>query len=513
MKALAKRFNYLFRSTRGLTLVAIAVIALITAIWGTLSGPMVEWGIRDITVKVLGMKLVQAEREGRIIMLYHTIAMTVITIEVYFMTEMLPMKRYEQVVINATITVGYLTAVIFGLLFAYWGHNFAFHGLFLLGQSLVFFAGILLAAALWPWKKEYRLEKDSPFTHTKKGVDLERMAFFVMAVATLLSATFGAVTGSYWGNGHETFLAEDLIRTPNKTVLQKAIIGHLHIMLTLIAVAITLIVGRWMKFKGILQKIAMPLMISGTIIITIGALSVVWLEWAHITIYFGSVFVMLAALMYVIYSWDKLIKDRIAELGVKNPNGWQKFKALLHDPLKFGPGWQMVFMNFTVSGVGIFLAIKLEEIFRVWPHREERITLTGHWHILSGLIATIILFYFADLSGLKGKARKWFGWIVIIMSDLAFGSVTIFSMKRLFVTEAEQQTIVNWTMLLTDIGLALVLVALALFMIWRLYYLFQEKGYWSHELAAERKLNAKAGIEEQKRELEELTAILEEESE
>ncbi len=94
---------------------------------------MVEWGIKDITVRALGLNLVQAEREGRIIILYHTIAMTMVAIEVYFMTEMLSMKRYEQVVVNGTITVGYLTAVIFGLLFAYWGHNFVFHGLFLLG--------------------------------------------------------------------------------------------------------------------------------------------------------------------------------------------------------------------------------------------------------------------------------------------------------------------------------------------------------------------------------------------
>jgi len=48
MEALKKRFEYLFTSTRGLALVAIAAIALITAIWGTLSGPMVEWGVRDI---------------------------------------------------------------------------------------------------------------------------------------------------------------------------------------------------------------------------------------------------------------------------------------------------------------------------------------------------------------------------------------------------------------------------------------------------------------------------------
>jgi hypothetical protein len=70
-----------------------------------------------------------------------------------------------------------------------------------------------------------------------------------MAIAMLISASFGAVTGSFWGNGHETFLGEDLIRNPHKTELQKAIIGHLHIMLTLLAVGITLIVGRWVKFK------------------------------------------------------------------------------------------------------------------------------------------------------------------------------------------------------------------------------------------------------------------------
>ncbi len=508
MQAISKRLDYLFRSTRGLTLVGIAVVSIITAIFGTLSGPMVEWGIRDITVNVLGMKLLEAEREGRIIMLYHTIAMTILAIEVYFMTEMLPMKRYEQVMINGTITVGYLTAVIFGFLFAYWGHNFSYHGLFLVGQSLVFFAGILLLVALSPWKKEYRLEKDSPYAHTKDGVDMERMAFFVMALATLIAASFGAVTGSFWSNGHETFLGEDLIRNPHKTLLQKAIIGHLHIMLTLLAVAITLIVGRWMKFKGILHRIAMPVMVIGIIGTTAGALSVVWLEWAHNIIYVGSTFIMLAALFYVIYAWDMLIKEGTAD--IKKPNFFQKMGALLKDPLKFGPGWQMVFMNFTVSGVGIFLAVKLDEIFRVWPHREERITLTGHWHILAALIATIILMYFADLSGMKGKVRKWFGWLLIIMSDIAFGSATIFSMKRLFVDEINQQGTVNTLMLLIDLGLGIILIVLAMFLIWRLYDMFQAKGHWAKEFSAEKKLSAEAEIIEQKRKLEELNAILKE---
>ena len=508
MASSVKRSDYLFRSTRGLTLVAIAVVSLITAIFGTLSGPMVEWGIKDITVNLLGLKLIQAEREGRIIMLYHTIAMTIVAIEVYFITEIVSMKKHEQTIINGTITIGYLIAVIFGMAFAYWGHNFIFHGLFLLGQSLVFFAGILLVVALNPWRKEYLLDQNSSFAHSKKGIDLERMAFFVMAICMLVSASFGAVTGSFWGNGHETFLGEDLIRNPHKTYLQKAIIGHLHIMLTLVAVAITLIVGHWLKFSGKLHKIAMPLMIVGTITITFGALSVVWIEWAHTTIYVGSVFVMFAALLFVIYSWGMLIKQGTEKL--EKPSVFQKIKALLSDPLKFGPGWQMVFMNFTVSGVGIFLAIKLEKIFRVWPHREERITLTGHWHILAALIATIIIMYFADLSGLKGKVRKWFGWSVIILSDLAFGAATIFSMKRLFVDETNQQGVVNTTMLLMDFGLAIVLIILAIFMGWRLYDLFQTKGYWLKELSSEKKKCAEEEIEEQKRKLEELNNILKE---
>ena len=510
MQALTKRFNYLFRSTRGLALVAIATVALITAVWGTLSGPMVEWGVRDITVKTLGMDLIQADREGRIIMLYHTIAMTVVAIEVYFMTEILPMKRYEQVFINATITVGYLTAVIFGLFFGYFGHNFAFHGLFLVGQTLVFFAGLLLAVALWPWRKEYRLAPDSPYAHLRNGVSIERAAFFIMVVATLVSATWGAVTGSFWSNGHETFLGEDLIRIPHKTYLQKAIIGHLHIMLTLVAVGITLIVGRWMDFQGKLHKIAMPMMIVGIIVTTFGALSVVWLPWAHTTIYVGSTFIMLAALFYVIFSWNKLIKDRIAEQGIEKPSFFQKIAALVHDPLKFGTGWQMVFMNFTVSGVGIFLAVKLEEIFRVWPHREERITLTGHWHILAALVATIILLYYGDLSGLKGKTRKWYGWLIIIGSDIAFASATIFSMKRLFVTEYDQQPLVNVVMLLMDVGLALLLIILALFLGWRLIDLFRKNGVWSKEYSEEKKTNAEAELAEQKRKIAELQATLEE---
>ncbi len=108
--------------------------------------------------------------------------------------------------------------------------------------------------------------------------------------------------------------------------------------------------------------------------------------------------------------------------------------------------------------------------------------LTGHWHILSGIIATIILLYYADMAGLKGKWRQIFGWTVIIGSDLAFAAVTVFEIKRLFVSESAQQPLVNWTMLLGDLGLAAVLVALASFLIWRLVDLFKRDGRWTSRI-------------------------------
>ncbi len=78
--------------------------------------------------------------------------------------------------------------------------------------------------------------------------------------------------------------------------------------------------------------------------------------------------------------------------------------------------------------------------------------------------------------------RQWFGWIFIIGSDIAFGCMTIFSMKRLFVTEYNQQPVTDWTMLLTDIGLGALLITLALLLLWRLFDLFNKDGLWQQEL-------------------------------
>jgi hypothetical protein len=142
-------------------------------------------------------------------------------------------------------------------------------------------------------------------------------------------------------------------------------------------------------------------------------------------------------------------------------------------------------MNFTTSGIGIFMAVKLDKIFRLWPAREERIELTGHWHVLAAIVATIILMYYGDMIGLKGRVRQLYGWGLIVFSDIAFAAVTVFEMKRLFLSEAEQQPLVNGLMYAMEFGLAMLLLLLAVVMVWRLVDLFKPQGRWAEEVSHE----------------------------
>ena len=479
---LKQRLQYLFTSTKGLILMASALIALETAFMGMLSGPLAEWGVRDFWIRLWGMRLEPAHREARIIFLYHTFAIGVIALETYMITGLVKMKEAHKAGINGVITVGYLMVLIFGLGFAYWGENWVFHGLFIAGLTLVFFAGMWLAYALWPWAREYRLPEGSPYWRLPGGVDGERLAFFVMAVATLISAIYGAVPGSYFGNGFEVFLSEDIIRIPYHPPLDLAIIGHLHIMLVDIAVAALLIVHRWVDFKGKLHWWATPMVIIGTIIISVGAWLVVPVRpIAHIIINVGAMFLLLASLLLTIYVWRKQIEIGLGKMGISGRGTLgQRIRALVHDPLPWGATWQMMYMNVVVTAPGVFMAIKLE-LLRDWLLREERTGLVGHWHVLAAIIATILLLYYGDVVGLKGKVRKWYGWTIIIASDLAFAMATFFYTKRLYVTESQQQPFVNTVMFLMEVGLFLVLVTVAALMVWRLVDLFKPEGKWTEE--------------------------------
>src|SRR5574340_1034704 len=103
MSSINKRLNFLFRSTRGLVLVDIAMIAVATAILGTLSSPMEGLGVKEWLVEHAGMILRPPERVGRSIILYPSIAIAVVALETYQITALYPKKPADLVSIYATV--------------------------------------------------------------------------------------------------------------------------------------------------------------------------------------------------------------------------------------------------------------------------------------------------------------------------------------------------------------------------------------------------------------------------
>ncbi len=463
MRAIGRRLDYLTGSTRGLLLTATGWTALIIALLGTLSGPMQNLLGFSVT-------LPEAQRVGRIIMVYHALATPFVAAIVYLVLDMVDTTEGLARSIRRAITPGYMLTSLGALIFAYGGRNWLFHGVMLVGQSLVFYAGILLAVGLWPGRHR---NTDPAYAHVG-SISLERVAFFTVTVAMLISVLIGAGAGAFFGNGFEAVLAEDIVRQEHN-LGEKAVISHLHIALALIDVAIFLLIVRRFDLKGLLHKIAMPLTIVGTLVMAAGCWGVmVWESVAHTIIYAGSSLVLLAALLMTISGIDRVIKNQLTRQGITEATAGQKIKALLRDPLHFGPFFQMIWLQFVMVFPGLYTAVKLHEIFRTWPYEAERRILVGHWHILATLSATIMLFLVADRVDVRGWMRQVLGWGVIIGSDLAF---TFGAFYQFIPPDLSR----DWTILYLDIGLGLTLVVLALFLVRRLIDLFSPRGRWMGE--------------------------------
>jgi hypothetical protein len=337
------------------------------------------------------------------------------------------------------------------------GRSWIAHGIYLVGLSLVFYAGVLLAIALWPSRKW----ATDPACHSHlKGIPLERLAFFLVAVFTLVSAAIGGMAGAFFGNGFVAFLAEDIVRQDPHTILQLMIIAHLHIMLTLIDVMILLLVIRTYRVEGRVHKLAVPLTIVGTTIVTFATWSVIGWEAAHKVINIGSAFLLPGAIMVAIWGFASLIHPREAAAGgqaePKPARLGQKLKALFRDPVRFGIFFELVFVNVVVTVPGVYVAFNLETYRSPAYLAVERSILVGHWHVLATLSAVIVLFLIADRLGARGWVRQVVGWGLLAGSTLSFVFVNIY----LFRQPGQEK---SWTVPFFEIGIALSLLALALF--------------------------------------------------
>ena len=447
MQRASRPIERLFDSLPGLLVVVVAWEALIVASLAPFSGPLRPLGLAGL----LNLDLGDAQRVGRIIMLYHSLAVPFVAALVYLILDRVPVgsDRQRQAIV-VPVTAGYMLTTIGGMTFAYAGRNWIFHGIYLVGLSLVFYAGVLLAVALWPSRRW----AGDPARHAHlAGVPLERLAFFLVAALTLVSAAIGGAAGAFFGNGFLAFLAEDVVRQDPHTLFQLMIIAHLHIMLTLIDVMILLLVIRAQGMEGRAHKIAVPLTLLGTLVVTFATWSVIGWEGAHKVINVGSAFLLPGAILVAAWGFARLIRQGVgpgpATLG-------QKLRALFRDPVRFGIFFELIFVNLVVTVPGVYVAFNLETYRSPAYLSVERSILAGHWHVLATLSAVVVLFLIADRLGTRGWVRQAVGWGLLAGSTLAF----LFVNLTLFRLPGQERA---WTVPFFETGIALSLLALALF--------------------------------------------------
>jgi hypothetical protein len=456
---LGRRIRWLFGTTPGLLLVVTAWDALLVALLSPFSGSGPLAGL-DLLSR-LGLGLDEGRRVGRIIMLYHSLAVPFVAALVYFILDLLPFgneKRFLRLV-RPTITVGYMLASAGGIGFAYLGWGWIAHGLFLVGLSLVFYAGVVLCVGLFPWRRGLADE----------GFSLEQLAFWLVALCTLISAAIGGATGAYFGNGFSAFLAEDVIRLAHD-MGQRAIIAHLHIMLTLIDVALLLIVARRFGLRGRAHNVAMGLVVTGTTIASFATWGVMAIEEiAHKIINVGAFLLLAAAAIVAVQGFARLVEERPNHEG----RGWsswgRRLRALLGDPVRFGLLFELIFVNVVVTVPGVYVAFNLETYRQPAFLEVERAIAVGHWHVLATLSAVIALFLVVDRLGVRGFLRQMVGWGVLGGSTLAFVFVQFYMFRQ-----PGQE--VGWALPFLDAGLALFLAMLAVFLSVQLVGMISREG-------------------------------------
>ena len=114
-----RRIRQPFHTTEGLLLTVTAWEALIVAFMGTFSatGPL-AW--LNVPAR-MGIVLDEAGKAGRIIMLYHALAVPFVAALVYFILDALPFDERTPRLVRPAITVGYMLTSVGGLGFAYFG--------------------------------------------------------------------------------------------------------------------------------------------------------------------------------------------------------------------------------------------------------------------------------------------------------------------------------------------------------------------------------------------------------
>lgn len=438
------------------------------------------------------------EKAGRLVMVYHGIAVPFIATCTYFVLEFMDVREKFKSRVKYPVFFGSILASANALLFAYiFPEAWILHGLYLVGLSLCFYAGVMLLIGVFP-------TKSFPTREDGRSILLGQSALTLLVICILLSVFLGGSIGAFFGNGLIPLLAEYFLRPYDHNtypeIFVDAIKAHLHVMLALIDVIILLVVYRYTvpDQKGKWYRISMILAMPGMLIMSIGSWAVTFNSVIsypfdmHYLIYVGAAILVVVGLILAFTGWNRASKTFLGD-KYESASWLKRSKAVITGmPVKFALYFQFIWVNFVMTFGGIFLALSLRGptdpegasplvnvlpfiSFRDGPLAVETTVARGHWHVLATLSAVILLLLIIDVLDIQGMARKVMAWTLFAGSVIAFGLATIFlyfpHLDSAWATNltlyADVQEFWNenafWLPLVLDLGIMLFVVAITIF--------------------------------------------------
>lgn len=420
--------------------------------FGLLSGPLAEAGVKDALAQYLTIRPTEEDFAARAIMVYHIAAVIAMAALLYLALVYVEHDKRLDPLIRATALAGWLTAVPSGLVFAYFGRSAVAHGLWLVGLSLMFFAGLLFTASLSPLRISWG-EKT-----------LERAATFTVAVSLLGAVVMGAIYAAHLGfdEGVKIYILEEHSTreyrglAPTSTPLQLLATGHAHAAVALWAAAVMFIGMKWARmweWKPRLYKASLILTAVGVLVTLFGSAVVpIWRPIAH-QIIFGGIGPLHLALFFL---WLRLV-------SMLKGGGWR-------DPVKLGlflvPIWMVVF----VTSTGPMVASQLKTVRTHWPLEDEIAFNIAHWHMLAFVVASAMFLLLLD--EFKGFARVVPGYLLAIGGTTALAGAFVYELSPMFSKgivgvqlAAASASLKTRVLPIIDIGLAMSFISFLLFTI------------------------------------------------
>ncbi len=503
-------------ATERLLWAVVAWEALLVVLLSPLSatGPLAGLGL------AARLGLDETGRVGRIVMLYHSLAVPFVAALVYLILDALPFDERIPRLVRPTVTVGYLLTSVGGLSFAYLRAGWIAHGLFLVGLSLTFYAGAVLWWGLSPW----RVVRDDP--RSASGVapvrSEPRSASGVAPVRSEPRSESGVApvrseprsesgvapvrSEPRSASGVAPVRSEPRsesgvapVRSEPRSQSGVALRWAFWLMAlyTLISAVIGGAVGAYfgngfavflaedvlraehdlfqraiiahLHVMLALVDVALLLLIARRVglagrayraampLVIAGTTITAFATWSVMVIE-GVAHKLINVGAVVLLAGAAIVALYGMRGLIRERPDRPAARALLADPVRFGMLFHLLFVNLVVTVPGVWVALNLEAV-RAGDPAWERAFAVGHWHVLATLSAALGLLLVVDRLGVRGWLRQAVGWGVLAGSTLAFSAVQFYLFRQPGTEPARA------VLLAMDAGIGLFLLALGLWVV------------------------------------------------